>query len=276
MNAPSSVAAELELVFRERRGVTYLAEQYVRAPLKVWRPFPLPDGRVLLQIVNVSPGLMAGDHYRLTVTVTGGAKLVLVNQSATKVHRMPAGEHASQEVNLHVENGGELEYYPGLTIPFPESDFTQRTCAQLATGGCFGMLEAWAMGRTGRGEHLAFRRLSSRTFVFREGRPVYADALELEPHFLNVCGWGVLEGHKYLANGCWWWREVTEREAHKTSKPASPAEPTLVCGALPSQGEFLRAMYPDGFALSQTLQIWVNGWRRLQHLPCLGLARYSG
>lgn len=269
-------AGELELVFRERRGVTYLAEQYMRAPLKVWRPFPLPDGRALLQIVNVSPGVMAGDRYRLTITVKGGAKLVLINQSATKIHRMPSGETASQEITLNVEGGAELEYYPGLTIPFPESDFTQRTHVNLASNGCFGMLESWAMGRTGRGEYLAFRRLSSRAYVHRKGCPIYADALELEPHALNTSGWGLLEGSKYLASGCWWWREVTKREEGREKKPALPGEPALISGVLPSQGEFVRALYPEGLALSQALQVWLDGWRQQKQLLPFRLARYSG
>jgi hypothetical protein len=44
------VEGVLRLVFRERGGATYLADQYGRAPLKVVRPFSLGGGTALVQL----------------------------------------------------------------------------------------------------------------------------------------------------------------------------------------------------------------------------------
>jgi len=138
---------KLDLSFEVREGKTYLSKQFVSSPLKIIRPFDLGDGRVLLQIVNVGPGVMAGDDFDISITLKAGAKVVLLNQSATKLHSMSLGESARQDINIHVEDGAELEYYPGLTIPFKETVFLQTTTVHLATTAKFAFVENWSMGR---------------------------------------------------------------------------------------------------------------------------------
>ena len=173
--------SRLELTFRERASKTYLAEQFVSSPLKVLRPFDLGDGRALLHIINVGPGVLGGDRYALNIHVKQGAKVTLVNQSATKLHPGLADTAAEQTISFHVETGADLFYNPGLTIPFRDADFSQRVTVRLKEGARFGMLERWSMGRTAMGEAFAFRKLSSRVRIYRTGKLVYADGLELTP-----------------------------------------------------------------------------------------------
>jgi urease accessory protein len=163
------VQGRLELVFAPGRAGTSLAHAHVSAPLKIVRPFPLDGGRALVQILTLGPGFCAGDHYTLDVTVEPGARAVVIMQTASRVLGMTGGAHATQMVNLTVHSDGQLEYYPGLTIPFADSSLVQRVHVAAAAGARVGILENWSMGRSSRGEHLQFRRLSSRTTVAMDG-----------------------------------------------------------------------------------------------------------
>lgn len=260
---------QLTLVFRTRGGQTYLAAQYVQAPYKILRPFVLDDGRAALQILNVGPGLLAGDEYALDVHLEAGAKVVLINQAATKLHTMEPGMSASQRVTLRVDEQAELEYYPGLTVPFPGSAFKQRLHVQLSPSARFGVLESWATGRIRRGETLRFRQLSSRTRVYVDGVPVYQDALELTPRSHKLAGWGLLEGHAYYASGYWRWTDGPTLE--------DVTEPNLlaVTGKPPNGHVYLRALAQDSAYLSRYLQCTLRALRQHWLLAEVGLERFS-
>lgn len=261
------VEGVLRLVFRERGGATYLADQYGRAPLKVVRPFSLGDGTALVQLTHVAPGIMGGDAYRLDITVEAGARVVVTPASATKVHGMLPGASASQAVTLTVAAGGALEYYPGLTIPFPQAEFTQTLDVALAPGARFGTLELWAMGRIERGEYLAFRRLSSRTAVLLRNRPCYLDALELCPAQGRPAGWGVLEGHRYVAVGYWHWEDA----GRAVTSPGPTCCSSASCGHL-----YVRGLARDGVALRASLQALLSRHRAAWGLARLSFERYPG
>lgn len=271
--APSGqpcVEAILRLVFRARRGATYLAEQHARAPLAVVRPFPMPDGSALLQIVHVAPGLMGGDAYRLDVVVEPGARVILTAAAATRPHRMRSGASAAQRTTLTVMAGGALEFYPGLTIPFPEAEFVQTLDVALAPGAKFGMLEQWAMGRIERGEYLLFRRLSSRTRVAVGGVPCYADALELRPREAPPAGWGMLEGHRYVASGYWCW------DAAPNQRDVARPDLLLVSGVPPHGHCYLRALAQDGAVMRSALREFLATQRAAWGLTPLSVERYAG
>jgi urease accessory protein len=198
----------LELIFGRRCAQTTLTHAYARAPLKIVRPFALDGGRQLVQVITLGPGVCAGDAYAIDVIVEPGASAVVITQSASRLHQMPDGGQGTQAVRLSVAAGGHLEYYPGITIPFPTADFAQTIDVSLEEGARFGLLECWAMGRIGRGEYLKFRSLSSRTEVTVDRVPVYADTLSLDTRTVDLAGHGLLEQHRYLASGYWYGADV--------------------------------------------------------------------
>ena len=263
--AVREVVGSLDLRFAATRTGTILAESHVRAPLKIVRPFALDDGRVLVQILHLGPGLCAGDEYVINITVQAGARVVIIMQSASRVLGMPARTEASQTVTLDVEEEGHLEYYPGLTIPFADSSFVQRVRVNAARQSRVGILETWGTGRSVRGEYLAFRKISSRTTVCIDGDVVYADATELEPARCDVAGTGVLDGHSYMASGFWYDAVLAQ--------PASlPAPDGALCafGQSTPQSVYLRALAADGAAIAQVasdaVQIVNSAWG-LQSIP---------
>lgn len=270
--AGSKGRGALRLVFRTRGGVTYLADQFVRAPFRIVRPFPLEDGSILLQLTHVAPGMFAGDVYRLDVVVESGARVVLVGASATKVHRMVSSGVAEQTVACTVMAGGALEYYPGLVIPFPGSAFVQAVDVTLSPGARFGMLELWAMGRIERGEYLAFRRLCSRARVVLDHRPCYLDALELRADRSHPAGWGVLEGHRYVATGYWHWDGV----ASGGSEADIEGPGLLLVSGAPSPGSlYVRGLARDGLALGAALSAFLRRQRAAWGLAPILFDRYT-
>jgi urease accessory protein len=104
---------ELELVFEKRGDRTVLVHDFQRTPLQIVRPFELEPGVLTAIIINPTAGVMAGDLYRISVTLREGARVVLLTQSATKIHRMDAGLSARQEIIFNVASGARLEYFPG-------------------------------------------------------------------------------------------------------------------------------------------------------------------
>jgi len=194
---------------------------------------------------------------------------VIIMQAAARVLGMTADAQATQSVNLRVHSGGQLEYYPGLTIPFADSSFVQRVHVTAAADARVGILEHWSMGRSSRGEHLRFRRLSSRTTVAIDGAPAYADAIELEPATTDVAATGLLEDYRYTASGFW----------HGVSPDftgVNSVDGTLVAFGLIGPGRvYLRALAMDGYAMGRLLQSAVDRINTAWELGEIPLRRFT-
>ena len=201
--------------------------------------------------------MLGGDHYALNIRVMSGAKVTLVNQSATKLQPGLGDKAAEQDIIFSVETGADLFYNPGLTIPFRDADFSQRVTVRLEKGARFGMLERWSMGRTAMGEAFAFRKLSSRVHVSRAGRLVYADGLELTPSLATSLA--VTEGYPYLAMGVWFgadWpidTDANTEAGHTVLKPSFD-ESALVSGFVGDYGFYVRAAAHDSFEVMEKLR----------------------
>jgi urease accessory protein len=192
---------ELELVFEARGGKTVLVKGLQKPPLLFIRPFELEPGTLTVIIVNPTAGILAGDTYKVSVTLLEGARMVLLTQSATKIHKMNDGLNATQDISFYIANNSRLEYYPERTIPYALSNFKQRLNVNLELGAQFGMLETWTTGRVLRGERLEFTRYASRTSVRINNKLEYLDSFTLEPASSNLNALGALEGHDYIASG---------------------------------------------------------------------------
>ncbi len=192
---------ELELVFETRAGKTVLVKSLQKPPLLIVRPFELEPGTLTAIIVNPTAGILAGDTYKISLTLCEGARVVLLTQSATKIHTMEHSVSAHQEIVFEVANHARLEYYPERTIPYANSNFRQTLNVNLAAQAQFGMLETWTTGRVLHGEQLEFTRYASRTAVRIQDKLEYLDSFVLEPASSNLKVLGALEGHDYIAAG---------------------------------------------------------------------------
>jgi len=114
--APSGAAvlprlqrARLQLHFAHGARGSYLREGSAEAPLRCLRGFSLPGGECVAQLLHIGPGIMGGDRLGLEVVVEAGAQVLLVAQSAAKLHAMHRGEFAQLSVRLRVAAGAILE-----------------------------------------------------------------------------------------------------------------------------------------------------------------------
>jgi urease accessory protein UreH len=240
-----------ELTFAVRDGRTVLADSRVSAPITLVRPFPMDDGGQLVQLITIGPGLCGGDAIHIRISVETGARVVVTTPAANRVLSMNAGLHAEQHVELAVADGGTLEYYPAVTIPFPDSAFVQTIRVDAAPSARVGVLETWALGRTSRDEYLQFRSVSSRTSLRVDGTLAYAEATELDPSVTRLEDAGVLAGRRYLASGFWYGATLTDE-----TDTAPPGDADLVFALAQSRPgiAYLRALGSDAPALDAVLR----------------------
>jgi urease accessory protein len=249
--ARPGLRGSVELVFERRGSRTVLAESRIEAPMTVVRPFDLTDGRLMIQLITLGPGLCAGDDIAIDVTAGEGTRVMVTSTAASRIMSMEAGAHAEQHVTLRAGHEAALEYYPLVTIPFPGSALTQTVRVEAEATSRVGVLETWALGRAARGEYLQFTRLSSRTTMSVGGELRYTDATHLEPAMNDLTGGAILAGHRYLATGFW----------QGATLAAGAVQADFPQGVLMAFGQsrpglvYLRALAGDGPALEAALRL---------------------
>jgi urease accessory protein len=158
-------------------GRSVLRQQSFSAPVHISKPHW--DGEALLvNLVNPTAGLFAGDHITYDVTAEAGARLVLASPSAARAHAMAEGE-ARVEQHFKVALGARLEVWPELFIPQRGARYRQTTRVEVEAGGELLFFENIAPGRTASGEVFAFERLHWATDIFFEGRLAMRERFEL-------------------------------------------------------------------------------------------------
>lgn len=258
------------LVFVRRGSRTVLAHSRIEAPMTVIRPFELPDGRLVVQLITLGPGLCGGDAIRVDVTVEDGAHVVVTTTAATRVMTMEPGQTAEQHVRLQAGPGASLEYYPAVTIPFPGSALGQTVRVEAGATARVAVIETWAMGRAARDEYLQFRSLSSRTTLHVDGALTYADAMHLEPGVTDATNAGVLAGRCYVAAGFWFGPAVTPEPA-----VAPAADGVLVAFAQSTPHvSYLRALGNDGPELDGVLRRSVERVAAAWAVPAVHMDRF--
>jgi urease accessory protein len=206
----SRVDGGAELTFAQRGGRTVLAHSRVSRADDPDPAVPLADGPATRAAHHARTGLCGGDAVRIRITVDEGRGVVITTTAATRVLSMHPGARAVQDVENRRGAWRDVEYYPAVTIPFPDSAFIQRIRVDAAQGARVGVLDTWALGRTARGEYLEFRSLSSRTALHVDGALAYLDATELHPARDPLRGAGLLAGRRYLATGFWYGANVPD------------------------------------------------------------------
>jgi urease accessory protein len=248
--ARHGLTGSVTLAFERRGPRTVLTESRIEAPMTVVRPFDLADGRLMIQLITLGPGLCGGDSIRIDVAAGDGARVVVTTTAASRIMSMEAGAHAEQHVTLRAGHEAALEYYPLVTIPFPGSALTQTVRVEAEATSRVGVLETWALGRAARGEYLQFTCLSSRTTMSVGGMLRYADATHLEPAVNDLTGGAILAGHRYLATGFWQGPTL----GAVTLPAHSPGDVLMAFGQSQPGLVYLRALGTDGPALEDALR----------------------
>jgi urease accessory protein len=149
---------------------TVLAAQSFRAPYHISKPYWDADTRTLLvQIVNPTAGILAGDQLTSAIAVESGAALLVTTPSASRVFKMRDGGSATCTQNLRVAAGGWLEVLPEPLVPHRGSTYRQATRIEIESGGELFFTDMLVAGRVAHGEAWAWDKLCLETDVRLDG-----------------------------------------------------------------------------------------------------------
>ncbi len=254
----------IEVFWDRKSQQTILKKVFFDGLMRIMRPFYLKDWMVL-QIITLGPGLVAGDIYELEVKLAPFCRLILLNQSATKVLTSPKVKEAKQILRFYVREKAELEYYPGLLIPFPKSFFSQELFAELEEESYFGYLELLTMGRIACKEAFNFSYIFGKTEISKKGIPLYKNTLLFDSKSRKK---GIMEDYFYLAEG-FWTREV-EKDTFLDKEDFS-----IGLGRASKGGSFLIGVGKEGFSFVKKVKEILNNLREGWGLPQIHWERYG-
>jgi urease accessory protein len=179
-SAARGLSGHLRLVCSaDEQGRTYIREQSFRAPVHLSKPHH-EEGVLVVNVVNPTAGLLAGDRVRYDVAVESGARVLLTAPSASRAHRIIEGEaRVAQE--FRVASGGWLESWPEMFIPQGGARYRQQTTVRVEEGGEVLLIEMIAPGRTAAGEVFAFAELDWETNIFLGETKIARERYTLTP-----------------------------------------------------------------------------------------------
>ena len=163
----------------DSEGKTYVHRQSFRAPVHLSKPH-LDEGVLVVNIVNPTAGLLAGDRIAFDVSVERDARVLLTAPSASRAHQMRGG-FARVEQTFRVAPGAWLEVWPEILIPQRGARYSQRTVARVEKGGEMMLIEMIAPGRAASGELFAYDELSWETAVHLDGEIIARERYTLTP-----------------------------------------------------------------------------------------------
>ncbi len=144
---------------RRTHGRTVLAAQSFRAPYHLSKPYWDTDAGVLIvQVVNPTAGILAGDRLESEISVDADAALLVTTPSASRVFKMNDGAAESRQ-QFHVASGAWLEVIPEPLVPHRGSRYRQVTHVDVAEGGSLFFVDQLTSGRVGHGEAWLWDRL---------------------------------------------------------------------------------------------------------------------
>jgi urease accessory protein len=165
---------------------TFLARQAFRAPVHLSKPH-WDGNHLIINVVNPTAGLFAGDHVEMNVRVCQGARTVLTSPSASRVFRARdsvAKAHVTQ--SLVVEAGGRLDVFPEILIPHAGARYAQTTQIDVEAAGELFFTEMIAPGRTASGESFDYDQLEFGIDLRSAGKLAVREFYRLTSHTESI------------------------------------------------------------------------------------------
>lgn len=159
-------------------GRTVLAAQSFRAPFHISKPYWDADaGALLVQIVNPTAGILAGDRLESVILVQQDAALIVTTPSASRIFQMRGGV-AECHQHFAVSAGGWLEVMPEPLVPHRGSRYHQTTSVEVDSDGALFFVDQLLPGRVGHGETWAWDRLCLDLTVLVSGELALRERLD--------------------------------------------------------------------------------------------------
>lgn len=180
--------AELRAVAGFVNGVPELVSRYHKSPLKIAKSFRLDSGgekQLAVVQMDVSPGLLEGDHYCFDWRLQDGVRLYATNQAYTRVH--PCGDgHSRLEQRFVLGRGSVFEWMPEPVMLFKDARLFADTEIDLGEGAICMVSDIFSPGRLSWGESFAFQGYDNRLTVRHSGELVHYQRQRWEPEMLPL------------------------------------------------------------------------------------------
>ena len=233
-------------------GRTFIREQSFCAPIHLSKPH-LDEDVLVVNVVNPTAGLFAGDRVQYRVRVESGAQVLLTAPSASRAHRIVEGD-ARMEQEFHVAQGGWLESWPEMFIPQSGARYRQRTTVRVEEGGETLLIEMIAPGRTASGEVFAFAELDWETELFVGDEKIARERYRLTPESPTLTALRARFPEAYYASiFVVSPRLRPESECWARLQALQSDEVWIGCGALTRGGWTIRVLTSGSVALRKTI-----------------------
>lgn len=205
----------------DARGRTVLAAQSFRAPYHISKPYWDAETQTLLvQVVNPTAGILAGDRLESAVAVEKDAALLVTTPSASRVFKMRSGAAESRQ-HFSVAPGAWLEVMPEPLVPHWGCSYRQATRIEVAPGGVLFFADLLMPGRIAHGEAWEWQRLCLETEVrlggelilrerFDQAGPELRDLAELSGSGPSACFGNVVLIAEPVAGDAGWIKAAAE------------------------------------------------------------------
>lgn len=172
--------AELGLDYERRGPRTVLAGRRHDGPLAVQKPL-YPEGDEVCHTIVVHPpgGIVGGDEIDIAIRVRAQGQALLTTPGAGKWYRS-AGPRARQRLAFDIEPGAVLEWLPQESIVFNGALAEMATEVRLCGDGGFIGWEIFCFGRTGSGEKFNRGMCRARSFIERDGKPLWLERADID------------------------------------------------------------------------------------------------
>ncbi len=178
---PNQLSVQIGL---DQNHQSFVQRQYATYPFRLSRALrldPTDAHRTYLYIMNLSPGLLAGDEFQISVRLRDRTALYLTDQSATKVHQMAVDQRARIHYDVEIGSGASLEYVPEPIILYRNANLEQTMSVTLAPTGSLFLSDIMVPGRLARGECFHFHQYVNWLNVYTpDGALLFADAMQLK------------------------------------------------------------------------------------------------
>jgi urease accessory protein len=169
---------EIDMSFAATAGATAISRSYQSGCLRLRVPRRMELDRPCAVLINTSGGIAEGDILQQRLVWEAKSRAAVTTQAAEKVYRALL-RGATIETRIEVASGAQAEWLPQETILFGRARLRRDTRVNLTGDASFLGVEAVVLGRTAMDERMRSGALRDAIRITREGRLIYADALEL-------------------------------------------------------------------------------------------------
>lgn len=190
--------ATLTLRYDRSTDRTRLSHCAVQAPLKVQRSFYEPgSSQCQTLLLHTGGGMVAGDRLIYDIGLGPNSDVGLSTASAGKIYRSQ-GQWSEQIVNLRVDSGAMVSWFPQETIVFNAAQYHQTFQVDLAADAQFKGWEIIRFGRTARQEAFTHGHWRSRWEIWQAGHLIWTERQQVigSPDLIHspngLGGWPVI------------------------------------------------------------------------------------